>query len=101
MDAYQREWSVMQTRRVLALLQRHPAIGRDVPLKRSAVHKLLTAQPLAHRIRFEGKCHCKATMLMSYVLPFETHTPSDPTQESAGFFCPACKFSNAGTRERA
>lgn len=100
MDALQREWSVMQTRRVLALLQRHPVSG-DVPLKRWAVHKLLTTQPLAHRIRFEGRCHCKATMLMSYVLPFDTHTPSDPTQESAGFFCPSCKWGNAGTRERA
>lgn len=98
MDALQREWTVMQQRRVLALMLK--ATPPQPGSKRAAVMKLLNVQPLAHRIRFEGKCHCRGQMLMSYVLPFETYTPKDPTKESCGYYCCSCKFSNAGSRQR-
>lgn len=74
-------------------------------LKRWAVVKLLKTQPLARRIRFEGRCgvgRCRSKLSMSYQLealdrPGRTNHRGEPS-EDCGYFCPSCGFSNAGSR---
>lgn len=69
-------------------------------LKQWAIIKLLTWQPLAREIRFT-RCHCRSELMMSYRLPDEARWDARQQEgwESAGFYCPSCKFSNGGARE--
>jgi hypothetical protein len=74
-------------------------------LKRWAVIKLLKMEPLARRVRFEGRCgvgRCRSDLSMSYQLeeldkPGRTNSRGD-AEEYCGYFCPSCGFSNAGSR---
>lgn len=73
--------------------------------KKRAVVKLLGWQPLARRIRFEGRCDvCKSrhSMLLSYQLgtdePRQYINHRGLEYEDCGFYCPSCQFGNAGGR---
>lgn len=85
-------------RRVLNLIYRQLRTGAARKTrKRYVICKLLDWQPLAHHIRFEGNCHCKNGLLISFRLPFEKPNPRAGV-EYCGYYCAACGFSNAGTR---
>ena len=74
-------------------------------LKRWAVVKLLKTEPLARRIRFEGRCgigRCRSELSMTYQLeeldkPGRTNAKGEP-EEYCGHWCASCGFSNAGSR---
>ena len=85
-----------QAARVRNLIRRIDLSGAS-PKKRAVV-KLLTNQPLAKRIRFAGRCHCRGGQLLSYQLDGNTNRQRDD-MEDCGYFCPSCGFSNAGARE--
>lgn len=61
--------------------------------------QLLKVQPTAINIRFEGKCHCRANAMFSYQLP-DLDDDRGEDEESCGYWCGACGFSNAGAREK-
>ena len=61
--------------------------------------KLLGFQPKAINIRFVGKCHCRANALFSYQLPGLDHDRGE-NEETCGYWCGACGFSNAGSRKK-
>lgn len=89
--------------RVLNLIRR-ASLASANPKKR-AVLKLLAYQPLACRIRFEGRCDaCKnrQSIMVSYQLPdkeWGRRTNSRGVEyESCGFHCSWCGFGNAGAR---
>ena len=65
-----------------------------------AVAHLLADFPRARDVRFEveGKCPgCKSVMFMSFVLGDDEVV--DGKWQQCGFYCPACGWSNAGSRE--
>lgn len=87
-----------QAARVRNLIRRVD-LSKASPKKR-AVIKLLQFQPLAKRIRFAGKCHCKSALLMSYQLEYlHGKRWTRDGWEDCGFYCPSCGFGNAGARE--
>jgi len=73
----------------------------------AALAKLRAQQPEAHAVRRQT-CHCpRRQLLLSYCLPIP---PGDEAwaareaalhadgQQTCGYFCAACNFSNAGSR---
>lgn len=101
MDQHNREWEVMTARRVTALL--HYASPAERGSKRAAIMNLLSWQPLARGIRFEGKCvNCKQDHFMSYIHPrfHDVRVNSGgQVQQECGYYCSHCQFGNAGSRE--
>ena len=68
--------------------------------KKRAVIKLLQWKPLARRIRFAGKCHCRGQLLLSYRLEhLHSNRWTRDGWEECGYYCPSCGFGNAGARE--
>lgn len=64
-----------------------------------AVAHLLNDFPKARELRFEEgyKCpNCKSVMFMSFVLGDDE--VADGKYQQCGFYCPACSWSNAGSR---
>lgn len=62
--------------------------------------KLLACQPTAIKIRFADKCpDCKRKALVSYQLPGIDHDRGEK-DETCGYFCGACGWGNAGSREK-
>lgn len=91
--------TITKAHRVLNLIKH--VILEDASPKKRAVIKLLTWQPEAVQIRFEGRCHCRGNMLMSYLLPGDgVGGRRDPSHESCGYYCPSCGFGNAGSRPK-
>ncbi len=86
----------MSARRVLNLIGKSSGSGS---VKQWAVIKLLMWQPLAKRIRFEGKCHCKRGQMLTYQLIGSDYDRGENT-ETCGYYCPSCGFSNAGSRDK-
>lgn len=82
--------------RVLNLIKRVELA--HAPLKKWAIIRLLSWQPIAVGIRFEGQCHCKGEFLMSYLHPDYIHSRK-LGHEDCGYYCPSCGFSNAGSRK--
>jgi hypothetical protein len=62
-----------------------------------AVRRIRQYWPEADDIRHEGKCHvCKGDTLYSFADKFSK--PRTDDEQSCGFFCASCKWSNAGSR---
>lgn len=67
--------------------------------KQRAVIGLLEWQPMAERIQFAGQCPqrgCKG-LALSYQLP-HMDGPRGRDSETCGYYCPACRWGNAGSR---
>ena len=65
-----------------------------------AVAHLLADFPKARDVRFEedGKCPiCKSVMFISFVLDSSPVAHGD--KEHCGYYCPACGWTNAGSRK--
>ncbi len=60
-----------------------------------AICKLLERWPDARRIHRAHHCHCKRGQQWSFVIPPEV---KGADMEYCGYYCPACNFSNAGSR---
>ena len=88
--------------RVVNLLKRVDPAGET--MQQWAVRRLLAWQPGAKRIRL-GRCgigRCRSDLSMTYQLDdmsIKTHMNSKgELWEDAGYYCPSCGFSNAGSR---
>lgn len=95
------EWVKMESRRVQALLMR--VKNPNQSSKKASIIQLLRTQPLARGIRFIGRCdNCHSMRYMSYTLPQfprNLRERGGVLEEDCGYFCPNCKFGNAGSRE--
>lgn len=81
-------------RRVLNVLA--ATRGGAYGLKAKAVRELLKRFPEARAVRFEDKCPiCKRAWLLSFVMDHDTVRDG---QQTCGYFCAACNWSNAGSR---
>jgi hypothetical protein len=60
-----------------------------------AICKLLEKWPDARRIQRADRCHCKHGQQWSFVLHGDK---LGDVREQCGYYCPACNFSNAGSR---
>ena len=71
---------------------------------RNAVQRLRRFQPHANNI-LGDTCHCpKKALMLTYQLDADESTdirtePDGTQRESCGYWCSACKFSNAGSRK--
>lgn len=71
---------------------------KDSEFTRSAAIARIRAQwPDADEIRYEGKCHvCKRHAMYSFQL--ENDHPRGTNEETCGYVCISCGWSNAGSR---
>lgn len=68
----------------------------DIPMS-AAKNELLSYWPQAIGIRYEGRCDgCHSADLYSFQLPGDH--PRGDGEETCGYCCAACGFSNAGSR---
>lgn len=87
-----------QWARVLNLLRATQTRSTPFSEKALAVRRLMERYPDARQVRFEGKCpNCRRTWLMSFVLGAADKRADG--RQNCGYFCAACNWGNAGSRE--